>query len=85
MVGQVVKWVRYGGFGFIKTAPGLPDIYVHNQALPPGMKALPVKQRVRFLLSKAPGGVEAIQVELLEPSVHCGQIDQPLHTRRARD
>ena len=70
-----VKWFdAEKGFGFLSQEDG-PDVYVHNDALPEGVKTLTKGQRVEFGIAQGRRGDQALQVRILDapPSVARGQ------------
>ena len=61
-----VKWFDADkGFGFLSQEDG-PDVYVHADALPEGVKTLNKGQRVEFGIAQGRRGDQALQVRLLE-------------------
>jgi cold shock protein len=48
MRGTITKWVIDKGFGFIAPEDGGKDVFVHFSALPGGIEALNVGDRVEF-------------------------------------
>ncbi|CAA9415422.1 cold-shock protein [uncultured Nocardioides sp.] len=61
-----VKWFDADkGFGFLSQDDG-PDVYVHSDALPEGMKALKNGARVEFGIAQGRRGDQALQVRVLD-------------------
>lgn len=61
-----VKWFdAEKGFGFLSHDGG-PDVYVHADALPEGMKTLKNGARVEFGIAQGRRGEQALQVRLLD-------------------
>ena len=72
-----VKWFDADkGFGFLSQEDG-PDVYVHADALPEGVKTLKPGTRVEFGIAQGRRGDQALQVRVLErpASVSRGQRD----------
>ena len=70
-----VKWFdAEKGFGFLSQEDG-PDVYVHNDALPEGVKTLTKGQRVEFGIAQGRRVDQALQVRVLDapPSVRRNQ------------
>jgi CspA family cold shock protein len=63
--GQVKWFDAEKGFGFLSQEDG-PDVYVHSDALPEGVKTLNKGQRVEFGIAQGRRGDQALQVRLLE-------------------
>ena len=61
-----VKWFdAEKGFGFLSQEDG-PDVYVHTDALPEGVKTLSKNQRVEFGIAQGRRGDQALQVRVLD-------------------
>ncbi|RJS46334.1 cold-shock protein [Nocardioides cavernaquae] len=61
-----VKWYdAEKGFGFLSQESG-PDVYVHAEALPEGVKELKPGARVEFGIAQGRRGEQALQVRILE-------------------
>jgi CspA family cold shock protein len=61
-----VKWYdAEKGFGFLSQESG-PDVYVHAEALPEGVKELKNGARVEFGIAQGRRGEQALQVRILE-------------------
>jgi CspA family cold shock protein len=61
-----VKWFdAEKGFGFLSQEDG-PDVYVHTDALPEGVKTLTKNQRVEFGIAQGRRGDQALQVRILD-------------------
>ena len=61
-----VKWYDAAkGFGFLSQESG-PDVYVHAEALPEGVKELKPGARVEFGIAQGRRGEQALQVRILE-------------------
>lgn len=61
-----VKWFDADkGFGFLSQEEG-PDVYVHSDALPEGVKTLTKGQRVEFGIVQGRRGDQALQVRVLD-------------------
>ena len=61
-----VKWFDADkGFGFLSQDDG-PDVYVHTDALPEGMKSLKNGARVEFGIAQGRRGDQALQVRVLD-------------------
>ena len=61
-----VKWFdAEKGFGFLSHEGG-PDVYVHADALPEGVKTLKNGARVEFGIAQGRRGEQALQVRLLD-------------------
>ncbi len=61
-----VKWFdAEKGFGFLSQDDG-PDVYVHSDALPEGMKVLKNGARVEFGIAQGRRGDQALQVRVLD-------------------
>lgn len=70
-----VKWFdAEKGFGFLSQTSG-PDVYVHADALPEGVKTLKAGTRVEFGIAQGRRGDQALQVRVLDapPSVQRNQ------------
>jgi len=63
-----VKWFNASkGYGFIERADG-PDVFVHFSAIRgDGFRSLQEGQRVEFSIEQGPKGLQAIDVNVLEP------------------
>jgi len=62
-----VKWFNpEKGFGFLSREGG-PDVFVHKDALPPGVPELKPGQRVEFGIVAGRRGDQALQVRVLDP------------------
>ena len=55
------------GFGFLSNDEGGEDVFVHRDALPPGVTELTKGQRVEFGVVSGRKGNQAMQVRLLDP------------------
>jgi CspA family cold shock protein len=64
----VVKWFNEAkGFGFIQR-DGAEDVFVHYTAIQvPGFKTLQEGQRVEFSVEQGRKGLQAVEVQPLEP------------------
>jgi CspA family cold shock protein len=74
-----VKWFdAEKGFGFV-TQPDGDDVYVRKSALPNGVDALKVGQRIEFGVAEGKRGPQALSVRILEqaPSVSEGRRRPP--------
>jgi CspA family cold shock protein len=61
-----VKWYdAEKGFGFL-SHPGGPDVYVHADALPEGVRTLKPGTRVEFGIAQGRRGDQALQVQILD-------------------
>lgn len=61
-----VKWFDEDkGFGFLSQGDG-PDVYVHADALPEGVRTLKSGTRVEFGIAQGRRGDQALQVRVLE-------------------
>lgn len=61
-----VKWYDAAkGFGFLSQDDG-PDVYVHADALPEGVRTLKPGTRVEFGIAQGRRGEQALQVRVLE-------------------
>lgn len=61
-----VKWYdAEKGFGFLSQDDG-PDVYVHADALPEGVRTLKPGTRVEFGIAQGRRGEQALQVRVLE-------------------
>jgi CspA family cold shock protein len=63
-----VKWFNASkGYGFIERQGG-PDVFVHFSAIQSdGFRSLQEGQRVEFSIEQGPKGLQAIDVNVLEP------------------
>jgi CspA family cold shock protein len=61
-----VKWFDAGkGFGFLSQEDGA-DVYVHADALPPGLTTVKAGTRVEFGIAQGRRGEQALQVRVLD-------------------
>jgi cold shock CspA family protein len=56
--GTVTAWFPVKGYGFVRMPQSNCDLFCHTHALPHGVRALEVGQRVTFTLSLDPQGRE---------------------------
>lgn len=80
-----VKWYDADrGFGFLSQPDG-PDVYVHAEALPEGVKSLKPGTRVEFGIAQGRRGEQALQVRVLEAPASVSRNQRNAARRRPEE
>lgn len=65
MLTGTVKWFDpQKGFGFVTPDGGGPDAFVHQSALPEGVRSLEEGQAIQYELENTPRGSKVVKIQL---------------------
>jgi cold shock protein len=77
-----VKWFDADkGFGFLSQEDG-PDVYVHADALPEGVKTLKPGTRVEFGIAQGRRGDQALQVRIVDRPASVSRSQQAARRKK---
>jgi CspA family cold shock protein len=80
-----VKWFDADkGFGFLSQSDG-PDVYVHADALPDGVKTLKAGTRVEFGIAQGRRGDQALQVRVVDAPASVSRAQRQAHRKKPED
>jgi CspA family cold shock protein len=82
--GKVKRFDADKGFGFLSQSDG-PDVYVHADALPDGVKTLKAGTRVEFGIAQGRRGDQALQVRVVDAPASVSRAQRQAHRKKPED